>query len=320
MAFPMAGAFPARSYKKRTNSANTAPRKPVTIVVPTGFEQVHTDLMAYSGTFGFVLDLRSKLCKYGKLSDKQWEAANKCLAPKPVADPNVVLVDSCNVPIVVSATSARHIAKSVGWPMNPTTLVVTKIKNRDRRGFTATVKADWTGNVSVCRCCGKSLTDWRSQATGVGPVCVKGTGIQYVRSQQDVARFQKEMQDLCKKMGEVEVYIKGWHVKEGMHTIDNITSTATPKAVVAPPKPANPVLQKISNNISVSSTLFQWNLQTHTFTGKWDDVANHGIEPKLLENIIMTNPDTGGSATFNRRNAATFVAVVGKVVLYLVMS
>ena len=320
MAFPMAGAFPARSYKKRTNSANTAPRKPVTIVVPTGFEQVHTDLMAYSGTFGFVLDLRSKLCKYGKLSDKQWEAAKKCLAPKPVVDPNVVLVDSCNVPIVVTATSARHIAKTVGWPMNPTTLVVTKIKNRDRRGFTATVKADWTGNVSVCRCCGKSLTDWRSQATGVGPVCVKGTGIQYVRSQQDVARFQQEMQDLCKKMGEVEVYIKGWHVKEGMHTIDNITSTATPKAVVAPPKPANPVLQKISNNISVSSTLFQWDPEIHTFTGKWDDVANHGIEPKLLENITITNPATNGFATFNRRSTIAFKAVVGKTVLYLVMS
>lgn len=320
MAFPMAGAIPARSYKKRTNSANTAPRKPVTIVVPTGLEQVHTELMAYSGTFGFVLDLRSKLCKYGKLSDKQWEAAKKCLAPKPVADPNVVLVDSCNVPIVVTATSARHIAKTVGWPMNPTTLVVTKIKNRDRRGFTATIKADWTGNVSVCRCCGKSLTDWRSQATGVGPVCVKGTGIQYVRSQQDVARFQQEMQDLCKKMGEVEVYIKSYHVKEGMYMVDSIASVATPKAVAAPPKPANPVLQKISNSISVSSTLFQWDLETHTFTGKWDDVANHGIEPKLLENITITNPATGGFATFNRRNATTFAAVVGKTVLYLVMS
>ena len=320
MAFPMAGAFPAQSYKRRTNSANTAPRKPVTMVIPTGFEQVHTDLMAYNGTFGFVLDLRSKLCRYGKLSDKQWEAAKKCLAPKPVVDPNAVLVDSCSIPIVVSATSARHIAKTVGWSMNPTTLVVTKIKNRDRRGFTATVKADWTGNVSVCRCCGKSLTDWRSQATGVGPVCVKGTGIQYVRNQQDVARFQKDMQDLCKKMGEVEVYIKGWHVKEGMTMVDAATSTATPKTVVAPPKPATPVLQKISNNIRVSSTLFQWDPEMRTFTGKWDDVANHGIEPKLLDNIIMTNPATGGFATFERRTAVSFTAVVNNTALYLVMS
>ena len=323
MAFPMAGAINARSYKTRTTSASKAPRKPATIVVPTGFEQVHTHLMAYSGTFGFVLDLRSKLCKYGQLSDKQWEAAKKCLAPKPVADPNEVLVDSCNVPIVISATSARHIAKTVNWPMNPTTLVVTKIKNRDRRGFTATVKADWSGSVSACRCCGKSLTDWRSQATGVGPVCVKGTGIQYVTNKQDIARFQKDMENLCKQMGEVEVYIKGWHVKEGMPTIDSITSTATPKVVTPAPAPTTTnqvVLQKIMNNISVPSTLFKYDPETRTFTGKWDDVANRGIEPKLLDNIIMTNPATNNSATFKRRTAVSFAAVVNNTALYLVMS
>jgi hypothetical protein len=297
MAFPMAGAIHARSYKKRTNSATTAPRKPAVIVVPTGLEQVHTDLMAYSGTFGFVLDLRSKLCKYGKLSDKQWEAAKKCLTPKPVADPNEVLVDSCNVPIVVSATSARHIAKSVGWSMNPTTLVVTQIKNRDRRGFTATIKADWTGSVSVCRCCGKSLTDWRSQATGVGPVCVKGTGIQYVRNQQDVARFQKEMQDLCQKMGEVEVYIKGWHVKEGMHMIDSIASTATPKKVVAT---ASPILQRVPTTTEVNITDLQWDDKTRTFTGDWKKLRSMPNFP-MPDSIKVYNHQTQREVMFKER-------------------
>ena len=297
MAFPMAGAIHARSYKKRTNSAITAPRKPAVIVVPTGLEQVHKDLMAYAGTFGFVLDLRNKLCKYGKLSDRQWEAAKKCLTPKPVADPNEVLVDSCNVPIVVSATSARHIAKSVGWSMNPTTLVVTQIKNRDRRGFTATVKADWTGSVSVCRCCGKSLTDWRSQATGVGPVCVKGTGIQYVRNQQDVARFQKEMQDLCQKMGEVEVYIKGWHVKEGMHMIDSIASTATPKKVAAT---ASPVLQRVSTTTEVNITDLQWDDKTRTFTGDWSKLRSMPNFP-VPDSITVYNHETQREVTFKER-------------------
>lgn len=320
MAFPMAGAFPARKYKTRTTSVSRAPRKPVTIEVPMGCEQVHTDLMAYNGSFAFVLDLRSKLCKYGKLSDKQWEAAKKCLAPKPVADPNVVLVDSCNIPIVISATAARYIAKTHNWPMNPTTLVVTQIKNRDRRGFTATVRADWSGSVSACRCCGKSLTDWRSQATGVGPVCVKRTGIQYVTNKQDIARFQKDMENLCKTMGEVEVYIKEWHVKQGLLMVHQATDNAIPK-VVAPPKPANQViLQKIQNNIEVPSTLFKYDPEMRMFTGKWDDVANHGIEPKLLDNIIMRNPATNNSATFKRRTSDSFTAVVNNTPLYLVMS
>lgn len=299
MAFQLAGASPARSYKKRTNSASTAPRKPAVIVVPTGLEQVHTELMAYNGTFGFVLDLRSTLCKCGKLSDKQWEAAKKCLAPKPVVDPNEVLVDSCSIPIVVTATSARHIAKTVNWPMNPTTLVVTKIKNRDRRGFTATIKADWTGNVSVCRCCGKSLTDWRSQATGVGPVCVKGTGIQYVRSQQDVARFQQEMQDLCTKMGEVEVYIKGWHVKEGMTTIDNITSTATPKVVAPAPAPTV-TLQRVPTTTEINITNLQWDDKTRTFTGDWKKLRSMPNWP-VPDSITVYNHETQREVTFKER-------------------
>ncbi|CAB4143240.1 hypothetical protein UFOVP450_92 [uncultured Caudovirales phage] len=320
MAFPMAGAFPARKYKTRTTSVSKAPRKPVTIEVPMGCEQVHTDLMAYNGSFAFVLDLRSKLCKYGKLSDKQWEAAKKCLAPKPVADPNVVLVDSCNIPIVVSATAARYIAKSNNWSMNPTTLTVTQIKNRDRRGFTAVVKADWSGSVSACRCCGKSLTDWRSQATGVGPVCVKRTGIKYVTDKNDIARFQKEMQDLCAKMGEVEVYIKEWHVKEGLLMVHQAAFNTTPKVVPATTTPANPILKKLVNNISVPSTLFQWDPGMRTFIGKWNDVANHGIDPLTLDNIIMTNPATNNSATFKRRTSNSFAAVVNNTALYLVMS
>jgi len=297
MTFPMAGAFPARSYKKRTNSASTTPRKPVTIVVPTGLEQVHTELMAYNGTFGFVLDLRSKLCKYGKLSDKQWEAAKKCLAPKPVADPSLVLVETCNIPIVVSATAARYIAKTHNWSMNPTTLTVTQIKNRDRRGFTAVVKADWSGTVTDCRCCGKSLTDWRSQATGVGPVCVKRTGIKYITDKNDIARFQKEMQDLCTKMGEVEVYIKEWHVKEGLLMVHQVTDNATPKKVVAT---ASPVLQRVSTTTEVNITDLQWDDKTRTFTGDWSKLRSMPNFP-MPDSIKVYNHQTQREVVFKER-------------------
>lgn len=297
MAFPMAGAFPARKYKTRTTSVSRAPRKPVTIEVPMGCEQVHTDLMAYSGTFAFVLDLRSKLCKYGKLSDKQWEAAKKCLAPKPVADPNQVLVDSCNIPIVVSATAARYIAKSNNWSMNPTTLTVTQIKNRDRRGFTAVVKADWSGSVSACRCCGKSLTDWRSQATGVGPVCVKRTGIKYVTDKNDIARFQKEMQDLCMKMGEVEVYIKEWHVKEGLLIVHQVTDNATPKKVAAV---ASPVLQRVPVTTEINITDLQWDDKIRTFTGVWDKLRSMPGFQKP-DSVLVYNHETQREVTFKER-------------------
>jgi hypothetical protein len=208
--------------------AHTMTKKPVQPTIPAGFDQVYKDLIAYNGTFNLILNIRSAITRYGKLSDKQWAAVKKCLAPQPVQDPSVILVDKCNIPIIVSTSAARYIAKTHNWPLNPCTLIATQIKSHDRRSITMMVKMHWSSNVSVCRCCGKSLTDWKSQATGVGPYCVKRTNIQYVRNQADVARFQKEMEDLCAKIGEVEVVVKKWHIKSGLDALNIAVSASKP--------------------------------------------------------------------------------------------
>ena len=231
--------YKVRSAVKPTVTARST--KSITSKTPlTAYqEDLKVKLMAYNGTFPFLLDLRSKLIKYSNLSDKQWSAVDKCLQTKQAPDPTLIAVDSCVLPIVVSPSAARYLAKKNNWTINPTTLVVTRIINRDRNGYNVRVKADWSGNVGSCRCCGKTLTDWRSQATGVGPYCVKRTGIQYVRNQQDVARFQKEMEDLCAKLGEVEVYIKKWHIDQGerrmIEAIEASTPTKAPELTVQDP-------------------------------------------------------------------------------------
>lgn len=231
--------YKVRSAVKPTGTARST--KSITSKTPLTAHQedLKVKLMAYNGTFPFLLDLRSKLLKYSNLSDKQWSAVDKCLQPTPTVDPTLIAVDSCAIPITVSPTAARYLAKKNNWAINPTTLVVMRIMNRDRNGYNVRVKADWSGNVGSCRCCGKTLTDWRSQATGVGPYCVKGTGIPYVRNQQDVTRFQKDMEDLCAKLGEVDVYIKKWHINQGeRRLIEAIEASApikTPKFTAQDP-------------------------------------------------------------------------------------
>lgn len=226
MAYTMAGAYYTPKY--RTNRAFKTPKAPIQPTIPAGFEQVHQDLMAYNGTFNLVLNIRSALIKWGKLTDKQWEAVKKCLAPQPVQDPTITLVDKCNIPIVINPTAARYIAKVHNWSVNPCTLAVTQIKSQDRKTITVKVRINWSGNVSVCRCCGKTLTDWKSQATGVGPYCVKRTNIPYVRNKADIARFQKDMEDLCTKIGEVDVVLKRWAIKEGMEAINTTIANTKP--------------------------------------------------------------------------------------------
>ena len=235
MAFQMAGSlYPKKRFAQpRTNRAYKAPKAPVTPTIPAAYAKAHVDLMNYNGTFNFLLDTRHKLMKYGSLSDKQWEAVVKCLtSTTPVQSPvDQILVESCNIPITINPTAARVIAKANKWPINPCTLMVTQVKSKNSKGLTVRAKINWTGNVGVCRCCNKTLTDWRSQATGVGPYCVKRTGISYVRNQADITRFQKEMEDLCNQLGEVEFFIKNWSILGGRKDLDTIIRATTPTKI-----------------------------------------------------------------------------------------
>ena len=257
-----------------------------TIYIPPQYTQVHKDLMEYNGTFGLILNIRSAFLRYGQLTDKQWLAVQKCLAPQPVYDPNVTLVPKCHIPIVITPSSARYIARQNKWPMNPCTLLVTQILHVSRGVYKLKVKMDWSGTVSMCRCCGRSLKDWRSQATGVGPICVKGTNVKYVTDRTDVARFQKEMELLCDNVGEVVVDIKKWGFVDGVVDIDRAIA-----AMTAPPPPSQNTIHKCLLN------MFDWNESTRVLTPK-----SWGKIPVDCTTIMVHNPTTGKSVEFHKQS------------------
>ena len=272
----------------------------VTHYIPTGFDRVYDDLMNYNGTFTYMLDMRGVMNKYGKLSDKQWAAVQKCLAPKPVEDPNVIAVASCSIPITVSASAARYIAKANQWKFNPRTFVVTQIKSKNNRGYTVRAVINWTGEESECRCCGKTLEDWRSQATGVGPYCVKKTGILYVKNQADVARFQKEMEVLTAQLGEVEVFIKKWHLNTGSGDLDGAIASSTPVQVnpsnilSAPPQRKLPV---------IPVEHFKWDQSNGLLVGKVEESKAY-VDPTNMPDMIQVYSSTTKRAINFRRRVA----------------
>jgi hypothetical protein len=292
MAFTMAGAQFAPKY--RTNRAAKTAKKSVAPTIPAGFDQVYKDLLAYNGNFHVIVSIRSALMRYGRLTDKQWQTVQKCLAPKPQIDPSAILVDKCDIPITISPSAARNIGLHHNWPINPCTLRVTQIKTVSGSVYTLRVKIDWSGNVSVCRCCGRTLTDWRSQATGVGPFCVKRTSIQYVRNQADVTRFQQEMEQLCKQLGEVEITINKWMFRLGLNYVrDAVNDALKTKPVTmvykpqppAPPKPAPVPVLLLSDCI--------WNEQFRTL------VTKVNVDPQA-ELVKVYNPITQVAVMFQR--------------------
>ena len=265
-------------------------------VIPQEYEQTHKDLMAYNGTFDLLLNVRSTLIRYGKLSDRQWAAATKCLAPKPLDQPQVLSV-KCNRPIIISTYVARQIARINSWPFNPRTLIVTEIKSTNRKELTLVVKIDWTGDSQDCRCCGKALTDWRSQATGVGPVCVKRTSIKYVTKQADVARFQKEMEALAQKLGEVEVTIKRWNIQAGLQELLAVALTTAKSTEVLPT--TQPTTTSASTRFDIANCT--WNPADKTFTVNADEFAI----PRTTVLVEVFNKVTGNSRLFVRCTEAS---------------
>ena len=276
----------------------TSSNQVVNLVIPQEYEQTHKDLMAYNGTFDLLLNMRSSLIRYGKLSDRQWAAAAKCLAPKPLDQPQILSV-KCNRPIIISTNTARQIARINNWPFNPRTLIVTQIKSTDRKGFTVVVKIDWTGDSQDCRCCGKALTDWRSQATGVGPVCVKRTSIKYVTNQADVARFQMEMEALAQKLGEVEVTLKRWNIQAGLQELIAAAIHVPSTTTVVPTTPTQPTTTSAHFRFDIANCT--WNPARKTFVVNADKFAI----PRTTVLVEVFNKVTGNSKLFVRCTEAS---------------
>ena len=291
---------------------------PQNLTVPISYTQTALDLLNYNGTFGFLLDIRSKLLKLKALSVNQWESAKKCLVQKPkalyTAKPNEAGIQ-VNVDLVVTIPAARAIARERNgnkYPIvsfNPRTFKVREIRMADGKGYIVRGSYEWSSSVTSCRCCGRPLTDWRSQATGVGPVCVKGTGIRYVQSQADVQRFQQEMEDYCKKIGEFEFYVKKYHIMGSalMHfenavdafiaTMQSHSAAAVSKSMAASQptnkattKPLSTFVLPIQKCVYDSNTKTLFVEQMHRSTG-----FNHYLG---FPDIEVFNSNTGKTRVF----------------------
>jgi hypothetical protein len=76
-----------------------------------------------------------------------------------------------------------------------------------------------TSDVTSCRCCGLDLTDWRSQATGVGPVCSKNLGIPYVKNKEDIEVFKKMLQLKINQIGDLTFWVAKSQIVEGLNEL-----------------------------------------------------------------------------------------------------
>ena len=176
-----------------------------------------TKVRDYKGNNGFIISLKGGLNKYGSLTPKQLSAADNFFSKfeqtKPVSEEKEV-----NVNLKISKFIAKRIAEDNNLEFKPFLVTITKVLRTTNRAYQVIGRMN-TSDVTSCRCCGKDLTDWRSQATGVGPVCSKSLGIPYVRKEEDVVVYKKLLQLKMENIGDLTFWVPKSQIKESLEEI-----------------------------------------------------------------------------------------------------
>ncbi len=183
--------------------------------------EISTNVKNYKGNNGFINSLQNGLKKYGSLTERQSLEAGK-LFPKQLVSTLEVKpqVRKVSVNIKISKFTAKRIAEDNDLEFKPFLLTVTKVLRETPKAYQVVGKMN-TSDVSSCRCCGIDLTDWRSQATGVGPVCSKSLGIPYVKKEEDVVVYKKLLKLKIDKIGDLTFWLAKSQIKEGKEELEN---------------------------------------------------------------------------------------------------
>jgi CRISPR/Cas system CSM-associated protein Csm2 small subunit len=173
-------------------------------------EELPTNLRAiveYKGESKFVLDLQEKYKKYRRLTEKQvqagYQAIDREIQKNSQKEVNIKLVGNT---IKLGRNIARDIKEENNLEFHPILVDVTEIVTMSNRAMK--LKAKLTKeNGGICRCCGKTLTDYMSQVTGIGPVCAKYVGVEHPKTKNDVEQFKADMSKKIDEIGEFEFWI-----------------------------------------------------------------------------------------------------------------
>ena len=171
-------------------------------------------IAAYEGENSFVNELKGKLAKYGKLSDKQISAALSQIQK----EEDKMATVQMNIPvigdtIIVGRAIGQKMKESYGLKFNPTLLDITKVLAVSPKAVKFSGKMT-VKRGDICVCCGKTLTDEFSMLTKMGKTCAKHMGVEYITDKSQAERFRNEYLQRVEEIGEMEFWVPKRQIKK----------------------------------------------------------------------------------------------------------
>jgi hypothetical protein len=167
----------------------------------------------YSGDNVFVLDVKSKFLKYGTLTDAQVSAANKQIKKEDESKQRIdVNIDVIGETVIVGRNTGEKLKKDKGLNFNPVLLDITEVMTLTAKAIKFKGKLT-TKNGNICKSCGRVLTDEFSRLTGYGKTCAKHLGVEYIKDESEVERFNQEALQKVEEIGEMEFWVPRRQIK-----------------------------------------------------------------------------------------------------------
>jgi hypothetical protein len=170
-------------------------------------------IQTYNGPSDFVNDIKSKLEKFGKLSDKQVSAALNQIQKEETKNVtrkmNLALEGDT---IIVGRSIGQKMKETYGLKFNPTLLDLTKVLAISPKAIKLAGKMTIKRG-DVCVCCGRTLTDEFSMLTKMGKTCAGHMGVEYITDKSEAERFRNEYLKRVEEIGEMEFWVPKRQIK-----------------------------------------------------------------------------------------------------------
>ena len=205
-----------KKYGTLTPKQVTAVEKILSVAVEAKQVELSDDMkkiQSYDGPNDFVNDIKSKLEKFGKLSDKQVSAALAQIQKEETKNAtrkmNLVLDGDT---IIVGRSIGQKMKETYGLKFNPTLLDLTKVLAISPKAVKLVGKMTIKRG-DVCVCCGRTLTDEFSMLTKMGKTCAGHMGVEYITNSSETERFRNEYLKRVEEIGEMEFWVPKRQIK-----------------------------------------------------------------------------------------------------------
>jgi len=164
-------------------------------------------IQSYTGENSFVKEIQSKLEKYGKLTDKQVDAALGQIKKEETK----AATKHMNIPtegdtIQVGRKIGQQMKETYGLQFNPTILDITKVLAISPKAVKFSGKMT-VKRCNVCVCCAKTLTDEFSMITKMGKTCAKHMRVEYIKDKSQADRFREDYLKRVEEIGTMEFWV-----------------------------------------------------------------------------------------------------------------